>query len=101
MITILKDTQLTTALELARLFGVSDRHIRDLANEGHVFKTERGKYLLVASIRGYTKYLEDKNNTPTDLKELKIKEEIERLKKDTELKSLKISEIKNQLHSAE
>ena len=34
------------------------------------------------------------------MKDEKIKEEIKRIKKDTELKGLKIKELRNQLHSA-
>lgn len=98
---MIKDTTTTTALELAKLFDVTDRHIRDLAKEGYIFKTERGVYMLVESIKGYIRYLEEKNNVPADLKEEKLKEEISRIKKDTELKQLRISELRNQLHSAD
>ena len=52
------------------------------------------------SIHSYLDYLELKNDADVDLKEEKIKEEIKKIKKDTELKALKISELKNQLHSA-
>lgn len=98
---MIKDTQTTTAIELGKLFDVSDRHIRDLVAEGYVVRTERGKYMLVESIKGYIRYLEEKNNAPADLKEEKLKEEITRIKKDTELKKLKIMELKNNLHSAD
>ena len=80
---MIKENVTTTSTELANLFGVSDRHIRDLAVEGYIVRTERGKYYLFESIKGYIKYLEDRNSAPSDLKEAKIKEEIERLKKDT------------------
>ena len=98
---MIKENVTTTSTELANLFGVSDRHIRDLAVEGYIVRTERGKYYLFESIKGYIKYLEDRNSAPADVKEAKIKEEIERLKKDTELKKLRIQEMKNQLHSAD
>ena len=42
-----------------------------------------------------------KNGTDVDLKDEKIKEETKKIKKDIELKSLRISELKSQLHSAE
>lgn len=98
---MIKENQVTTALELAKFLDVSDRHIRDLVSEGYIIKTERGKYLLFESIRGYINYLEEKNNAPKDLKEEKIKEEIARIKEDTELKKIRKMELKNQLHSAE
>ena len=68
--------------------------------EGVIKKNDNGKYLLVESVQGYLNYVEDKSNTDVDLKEEKIKQEIKRLKKDTELKDLKIKETKNQLHLA-
>ena len=97
---LVKENQIIKATELAKLLGITDRHLRNLANEGVVKKTEKGKYLFFESVRGYIEYVESKNDVDLDLKDEKIKEEIKRIKKDTELKDLKIKETKNQLHSA-
>ena len=97
---LVKENQIIKAKELAKLLGITDRHLRNLANEGVVKKTEKGKYLFFESVRGYIEYVESKNDVDLDLKDEKIKEEIKRIKKDTELKGLKIKELRNQLHSA-
>lgn len=97
---LVKENQIIRVTELAKLLGVTDRHLRNLANEGIIKKTENGKYLFLESVQGYIEYLELKNDADVNLKDEKIKEEIKKIKKDTELKALKISELKNQLHSA-
>ena len=95
-----KENQIIKPTELAKILGITDRHVRNLANEGVIKKTEKGKYLFVESIQGYIEYLETKNEADVSLKDEKIKEEIKKIKKDTELKALRVSELKNQLHSA-
>ena len=97
---LIKENQIIKAIELAKLLGITDRHLRNLANEGVIKKTEKGKYLLLESVRGYIEYIESKNDVDLNLKDEKIKEEIKKIKKETELKGLKIKELKNQLHSA-
>jgi transcriptional regulator, merR family len=97
---LIKENQIIKATELAKLLGITDRHLRNLANEGVIKKTEKGKYLLLESVRGYIEYIESKNDVDLNLKDEKIKEEIKRIKKDVELKDLKIKETKNQLHLA-
>ena len=59
------------------------------------------KVVKLESVHGYLEYMELKNGTDIDLKDEKIKEETKKIKKDIELKSLRISELKSQLHSAE
>ena len=98
---VVKEGQIVRAMELAKMLGVSDRHIRDLANENVVKKTAQGKYLLLESVRGYIEYLKSRNDADISLKDEKIKEETKRIIKDTEIKELKIKELKNQLHSAD
>ena len=50
---LIKENQIIKAIELAKLLGITDRHLRNLANEGVIKKTEKGKYLLLESVRGY------------------------------------------------
>ena len=92
------DETIVSLKMLAKMIGLSERQIQRLVKEGVIKKNDNGKYLLVESVQGYLNYIEDKRNTDVDLKEEKIKQEIKRLKKDTELKDLKIKETKNQLH---
>ena len=97
---LVKENQIIKANELAKLLGITDRHLRNLASEGIIKKTEKGKYLFWENVLGYIEYIESKNDIDLNLKDEKIKEEIKRIKKDTELKDLKIKETKNQLHLA-
>lgn len=48
-----------TADQLASLFGVSARTIRELAQRGVIPRAARNRYPLVTSIRGYTGHLRD------------------------------------------
>ena len=92
---LVKENQIIKANELAKLLGITDRHLRNLASEGIIKKTEKGKYLFWENVLGYIGYIESKNDVDLNLKDEKIKEEIKRIKKD-----LKIKETKNQLHLA-
>ena len=71
---LVKENQIIRVTELAKLLGVTDRHLRNLANEGIIKKTENGKYLFLESVQGYIEYLELKNDADVDLKDEKIKE---------------------------
>lgn len=44
---LVKENQIIRVTELAKLLGVTDRHLRNLANEGIIKKTENGKYLFL------------------------------------------------------
>ena len=93
---------LVSSPELAELFGVTDRYIRMLAKDEIVKKSgTRGKYLLAESVKGFIEFLRDSSSVDVDLKEVKLKKETEKIAKDIELKAIKISELKNELHSAD
>lgn len=93
---------LVSSPELAELFGVTDRYIRMLAKDEIVKKSgTRGKYLLAESIKGFIAFLRESSSVNVDLKEVKLKKETEKIAKDIELKAIKISELKNELHSAD
>ena len=93
---------LVSSPELAELFGVTDRYIRMLAKDEIVKKSgTRGKYLLAESIKGFIAFLRESSSADVDLKEVKLKKETEKIAKDIELKAIKISELKNELHSAD
>jgi hypothetical protein len=93
---------LVSSPELAELFGVTDRYIRMLAKDEIVKKSgTRGKYLLAESIKSFIAFLRESSSVDVDLKEVKLKKETEKIAKDIELKAIKISELKNELHSAD
>ena len=96
------EEKIVSSPELAEMFGVSDRYIRMLAQEGIVKKSgNRGKYLLVESVKGFVEFIREQNSADVDLKDTKLKKETEKIEKDIELKAIKISELKNELHSAD
>lgn len=45
---------------IARLFGLSERRVQQLAKDGTIPKPEKGKYELVGCVRGYIKFLQDR-----------------------------------------
>ena len=93
---------LVSSPELAEIFGVTDRYIRMLAKDEIVKKSgTRGKYLLAESVKGFIAFLRESSSVDVDLKEVKLKKETEKIAKDIELKAIKISELKNELHSAD
>ncbi len=44
---------------LAKLFGISERAVRDLAKDGTIQRTGRGAYILTASVQAYCARLRD------------------------------------------
>lgn len=58
---------------LAELFGLTDRRVRQLAEEGIIKKVARGRYDLSESVRNYIVHLKTNN----DLKEDKSEKEID------------------------
>ena len=94
--------KIVSSPELAEMFGVSDRYIRMLAQDGVVKKSgNRGKYLLIESVKGFVEFIREQSSADVDLKDTKLKKETEKIEKDIELKAIKISELKNELHSAD
>lgn len=45
----------------AKLFDVTERRIQQLAKEGTIPKSARGKYPLIGTIKGYVKYLQERS----------------------------------------
>lgn len=45
---------------IARLFGVSERRVQQLAKDGIIPKAEKGKYELVGCVRGYIAFLQER-----------------------------------------
>ena len=58
---LIKENQIIKANELAKLLGITDRHLRNLASEGIIKKTEKGKYLFWENVLGYIEYIDRKN----------------------------------------
>lgn len=89
---------------LANLFGITDRRVRQLAEEEVIVRVKKGRYDLVESIKGYIIYLK----TNQDLKESKSESDLdydkekaihERVKR--EMAELNLAEMKGQVHYAD
>lgn len=50
----------TPAATLAKLFNLTERHLRDLARDGTIPKGEHGKYELGPCVQGYVRYLQQR-----------------------------------------
>lgn len=48
----------------ARLFNLTDRRIQQLASDGVIPKTARGKYPLLGTVRGYVAFLQERALSP-------------------------------------
>lgn len=97
---MLEEGMIVRGGELAKILNISDRYVRQLAKE-NILQKNGNKYLLLENIHAYIEYLKNLGAGDKNLKDLKLQKETEKLDKDIELKEIKISEIKNQLHSAE
>lgn len=98
------DSVVVTSTLLADLFGLTERRIRQLAEEGIIVKVKRGRYDLSTSIRNYIIHLKTNN----DLKEDKSDKEIdydmehallERAKR--EKVELELAAMRGQVHHSE
>ncbi|WP_058953171.1 hypothetical protein [Clostridium tyrobutyricum] len=67
------DTVTVSSSVLADLFGLTERRVRQLAEEGIIVKVKRGRYDLSTSVRNYVIHLKTNN----DLKEDKTKKELD------------------------
>jgi phage terminase Nu1 subunit (DNA packaging protein) len=45
---------------IAKLFGLSERRIQQMAKDGIIPKAEKGRYELIGCVRGYIKFLQDR-----------------------------------------
>ncbi|WP_246008448.1 hypothetical protein [Afifella aestuarii] len=66
---------------MAELLGLTPRRLQQLAGEGWITKSGRGRYPLTASVKGYLKFLEESARRSTDkdgerrLREIRIERE--------------------------
>lgn len=93
---------------MAKLLLLTPRRIQQLANEGVIEKTERGRYDLILSVQGYIRYLNDQipNKATSDVgaQFARVDAEVERaklLKHKAELARLEEEEKKGLLVDAE
>ena len=90
MVNVIDFDETTKLKELAKVIGLSERHLQRLSQEGIIKKNDKGKYLLYESIRSYINYLKEIESTPQQLQEEKLKNEIEYLKTRDRKENIKI-----------
>lgn len=99
------DNITVSAAVLGNLFGVGDRRIRDLADEGVITRAAKGRYKLVDSIKNYLLTLKlAAEGVGVDMAdgEINLEEEKglhERVKRH--ISELKLQTMKGELHKAE
>ena len=100
MVNVIDFDETTKLKELAKVIGLSERHLQRLSQEGIIKKNDKGKYLLYESIRSYINYLKEIESTPQQLQEEKLKNEIEYLKTRDRKENIKIKILEADLHEA-
>ena len=91
-----------TEKELSEYLGLSDRRVRQLATQGVVIKSRRGRYDLKASVQGYINQL--KQGGGEGLEKIKVAKEAEQLKHEQakrRLTELKVQKAERKLHAQE
>jgi transcriptional regulator, merR family len=100
LVNVINFDETTKLKELAKVIGLSERHLQRLSQEGIIKKNDKGKYLLYESIRSYINYLKEIESTPQQLQEEKLKNEIEYLKTRDRKENIKIKILEADLHEA-
>ena len=99
------DSTTVSAAVLGNIFSVTDRRIRQMAEEGIIVRAAKGRYKLVESLKNYTlalKLAAEGANTDDPDGEINIEEEKalhERVKRH--ISELKLQIMKGELHKAE
>jgi len=85
------------ASTLAKLFNLSERRIRQLAQQGIIPKKEKDKYDVVASVQGYLKYLQEQAAGQGLTTEAIHIQRLRRIKAQADEKELSVGEQSGQL----
>ena len=98
-----------TLSDLAKLFGLTERRVQQLAEDEIAERISRGKYKFIPSLKNYIESLksaygeiedEDGNIKQVDLNELKIKKQIGLIDIQTRDRKLKYRKTKGELYEA-
>ena len=99
------DSLTVSAAVLGNIFGVTDRRIRQMAEEGIIVRAAKGRYNLVDSLKNYILSLKlavDSNDGDNPDGELNFEEEKalhERVKRH--ISEMKLQTMKGELHKAD
>lgn len=85
-----------TSKEISEILGLSDRRIRQLANDGALVRVSHGKFDLSASIRAYIDFNINKEKSESEID--KTEEEAKWTRARREKTELEVKIIKGELH---
>ncbi len=54
------DGMLVPVAQIAKIFGLTERRVQQLASDGIIPKADRGRYHFIEAVRGYIKFLQDR-----------------------------------------
>ena len=91
--------------DLAKLFNRTERRIQQLPEDGIVERASRGKYKFISSVKNYIESIqsvfgEDENGNRIDIREIKIKKQIELIDIQTRDRKLKYRKTKGELYES-
>ena len=101
---------LQSAAVIAKLFGVTDRRVQQLAKEGIIpaESTKPYRFDLLKTVQTYIKYLSDKVNGRESKSADNVQAEADKLRADADLKqskakmaALQLKELEGQMHRSE
>jgi phage terminase Nu1 subunit (DNA packaging protein) len=98
------DVTIVNSIVLGSCWGITDRRVRQLREEGIISEVARGKYDLIESTRRYCEYLRQQVNASNDGKEVKLNYDTEKAlheKVKREKAELQFKVMKGELHRSE
>ena len=98
------DATIVNSIILGNCWGITDRRVRQLREEGIISEVARGKYDLIKSTRQYCEYLRQQANASKDGKESKLNFDTEKAlheKVKREKAELQFKVMKGELHRSE
>lgn len=101
--------ELVNSASLAELFGVTERHIQQLAKDNIIPIVKKRPYQFdpTASVQAYIKYLKDKANgreEPVDVKKAasdKLRAEADLKQSKAKIEELRLAELEGRMHRSE
>lgn len=98
------ESVVVTSSVLADIFQLTDRRVRQLAEEGILSKVSRGRYSLVESVRNYVIHLKTNNDLKEDTKDKEIDYDMEHAlleRAKREKVELELAAMRGQMHYSE
>lgn len=98
------DVTIVNSIVLGGLWGITDRRVRQLREEGVISEVARGKYSLNDCTRKYCEYLRQQINANSEGKETKLSYDTEKAlheKAKREKAELQLQVMKGELHRSE